>query len=72
MTIDVEMPKIDGYDKWDLEQAVRTLEEAEEIKADKKKMKALGPFIKRKKQAINNLDDLREMATSKVNEDNED
>lgn len=35
------------FDKWDIEQAARTLREAEEIKADKKKMKYVSKCLKK-------------------------
>ena len=57
------------YDKWELEDAVRTLERAEEIKMDKALMKALGPFIKDKKKAIMSLDQLRKIAVQKISEE---
>lgn len=58
-----------GYDKYELESCVDCLVRAEEIKADKKKMKALAPMLEKKlagfKRAIDSLDDLREYARNK-------
>ena len=50
--------KIDGYEKYELESAVRTLKEAEVIKADAKMMKALQPFLKKEIEAIKSIADL--------------
>lgn len=44
-----------GYDKYELESAVRDLERAEEIKADPKLMDALQPFLKKKMKSIQGL-----------------
>lgn len=50
------------YDKWELEDAVRTLQRAEEIKADKKLMEALAPHLEK---GINSLAGLRKLAVKK-------
>jgi len=51
------------YDKWEIESAARTLVEAEEIKADKEKMKYVAMCMKKKhmaeKKAIESIDDIR-------------
>lgn len=55
--------KIDGYEKYELENCVDTIFRAEEIKADKKKMKALAPFLEKKlkgyKRTIESLSDIK-------------
>lgn len=57
------------YDKYELEDAVRTLERAAEIRADAKLMKALGPFLDKKIKAIKSLDELRGVARGKILEE---
>lgn len=51
------------YDKWEIESAARCLVEAEEIKADKEKMKYVAMCMKKKhaaeKKAIESIDDIR-------------
>lgn len=56
------------YSEYDIKDAVRTLLEAEEIKADKEKMKYVEMCIKKKKKAINSISDLRERA-QELNDD---
>lgn len=52
------------YDKWEIESAARTLVEAEEIKADKEKMKYVAQCMAKKhtaeKKAIASISDLKE------------
>lgn len=38
--------KIGGLSKWDVEQALRSLRDADKVKADPKKMKAVGILVK--------------------------
>jgi hypothetical protein len=47
--------KVKGYDEYELKDAVRTLRRAEEIKADKKLMAALKPFIAKEAKAMNKV-----------------
>jgi hypothetical protein len=42
------------YEKWEIEDAIRTLVRAEEIKADKEMMALIEPKLKEKAQAMNN------------------
>lgn len=58
-----------GYDEYELEDAVRTLCRAEEIKADKKLMKALTPHLGKKVKAINSVAELRNVAKTKILEE---
>lgn len=62
------------YDKWEIESAARTLVEAEEIRADKEKMKYVAMCMKKKhvaeKKAIESIADLR--ALSKSDDDSDD
>jgi len=51
--------KYGKYDDYEVEGWARTLMEAEEIKADKEKMKYVQMCIEKKKKAINSIDDLR-------------
>ncbi len=55
-----------GYDKYELDNAVETLQRAEEIKADKKLMKALGPHLAKKVKAITSVAQLREVGRKKT------
>jgi hypothetical protein len=48
-----------GYDKWELEDAARTLVRAEEIKGDKKLMDALGPYLDKQVGAYKSIAQLR-------------
>lgn len=54
-----------GYDKWELEDACRTLQRAEEIKADKKLMLALAPHLEK---GITSLKGLRKLAAKRQSE----
>lgn len=53
------------YDKWELDDAVRTLQRAEEIKADKKLMEALAPMLEK---GITSLKGLRKLAAKRTSE----
>lgn len=55
------------FEKYELEDAVRTLTQAAEIKHNAPLMKAIGPMLDKKKKAINSLDDLRAVAKDKMN-----
>lgn len=58
--------KYGKFDEWEINCAVRTIIEAEEIKADAEKMKYVAPLLKEKvqgmKRAISSIDDLRALA----------
>lgn len=45
-------------EKWEIEDAIRILVKAEEIKADKKMMALIEPKLKEKAQAMNNAADV--------------
>lgn len=47
-----------AIDSWRIDSAITTLQEAEEIKRNKKLMKALKPKLAKKKKAIESLSDL--------------
>lgn len=62
-----EKSKYGKYDEYEIKECARTLVKAEEIKADKDKMKYVAMCLKEKKKAldrvpINNLDDLKKRA----------
>lgn len=63
------------FDKWEIESAARTLVEAEEIKADKEKMKyvkmCMGKKHMAEKKVIESLDDLRALAKGEQDEEME-
>ena len=54
-----------GYEKYELEDAARTLQRAEEIKADKKMMEALAPYLEKN---ITSLKGLRKLAVKRMSE----
>lgn len=62
---DSKEEKKEGYDKWELEDACRTLQRAEEIKADKKMMLALAPHLEK---GITSLKGLRKLAAKRTSE----
>jgi hypothetical protein len=55
---EIKEKKNGKMDKWELEQCADTIIKAEEIKADKKKMAQLMPFLQGKLSAIKSLQDL--------------
>ncbi|HZX13716.1 MAG TPA: hypothetical protein VFF49_04875 [Thermodesulfobacteriota bacterium] len=61
---DTEKKEYGKYDRWDIESATRTLVEAEEIKADKEKMKYVAMCMKKKylaeKKVIESIEDLKQ------------
>jgi len=59
------------YEEYEIKDAVRTLMEAEEIKADKEKMKYVRMCIAKKKKAINSIDDLRSKIDELMEKDND-
>lgn len=78
--VDSEKSKKYGkFDEWEINSAVRTIMEAEEIKADAEKMKYVGPLLKDKckqmKKAISSIDDIRaaraDMMGEELDEDSE-
>lgn len=44
--------KIDGFDKWDVEQWARTLKDAEELRSDEKKLTAATKQLKKEQEEI--------------------
>jgi len=65
---DKEETKERGYDKWELEDAARTLVRAEEIKSDKKLMDALGPYLDKQVGAYKSIAQLRAKSKRLANE----
>lgn len=63
--VDAKEEKEKAYDKWELEDACRTLQRAEEIKADKKLMEALAPHLEK---GIKSLAGLRKLAVKRTSE----
>lgn len=63
------------FDKWEIESAARTLVEAEEIKADKEKMKYVKMYMGKKRMAekkvIESIEDLRKVAKGEPDEEME-
>lgn len=64
--VNPEEKKEGEYDKYELENACRTLQEAEEIRADEKLMAALKPMLEKKAKAINSIAQLRDVANKKA------
>jgi subtilisin-like proprotein convertase family protein len=63
------------YDKWEVESWVRSICEAEEVKADPEKMKYVAPLLKQKmksleavKKSISSIEDIRKIAKGKSEE----
>lgn len=63
------------YDKWEIESAARTLVEAEEIKADKEKMKYVKMCMEKQygasKRAIESIADLRALSKGEMEDEEE-
>lgn len=55
-------------DKWEIDCWVRTLTEAEEIKADAEKMKHVLPRLKKQVKVIESLEELRKKASEMAGE----
>lgn len=75
MTVAAVEPKKDSIDKYEVEDAVRTLLRAEEIKADKKLMALVGPEISKKHKAISKISSmaqLRDKANGAVDDQSDD
>lgn len=60
MEVEKEPKKKNGFDKYEIESMTRTLIEAEEIKADPKKMAAVKGELDKKSKAISSIQDLRD------------
>lgn len=69
--IPVKEEKKGKFDKWEVEDALRTLQRAEEIRKDEKLMKEVVKFGKEKIKEIRSISDLKTAYTSKVQEENE-
>ncbi len=54
-----EGKKKNGYDEWEIDDAVRTLVRAEEIKQDPKLMKACSSALTKKLKAVKSIADLK-------------
>lgn len=70
-----EKKKYGNYDDWEIENAADTLVKAEEIKADKKKMKyvtmCLDKKFKETKKTITSIEGLRDKYKEMQDEDND-
>lgn len=53
------------FDRWEIESAVRTLIEAEQIKLDKDKMKYVLPLLEKQKQALDKASSAAEVLYGK-------
>ena len=66
-----ELKEPGKYDKWAVEQAVRTLKEAEQIKQDAKMMALVKKQAKKELKAISSVADLR-AASEAMNSESDD
>lgn len=57
--------KKEGYSQYELEECVRVLEKAKDIRADAEKMEAVKEFIEKKVKKISSLADLKDIAREK-------
>lgn len=60
-----EKKEFGKYDRWEIENAARTLIEAEQIKLDKEKMKYVLPLLEKQKQALDKVADVAEIIYGK-------
>ena len=67
-----KVEKKKGYDEWELDDAVRTLIRAEEIKDDEPLMKAIKPHLDKKVKAVKSIADLKRIASEKDKENKDD
>lgn len=67
----VKEPEKKEFDRWEIDDAVRTLVRAEEIKADPKLMAACSKALAKQKKAIDSVDQLRKKAAELDEEEDE-
>lgn len=60
-----EKKKFGKFDRWEIESAVRTIIEAEQIKLDKEKMKYVLPMLEEQKKALDNVSSAAEVLYGK-------
>ncbi len=61
MTDKKEKKEYGKFDRWEIEGAVRTLIEAEQIKLDAEKMKYVLPILEKQKKALDKVADVAEI-----------
>lgn len=54
-SVEKEKKEFGKFDRWEIENAVRTIIEAERIKLDKEKMKYVLPLLEKEKEAVANV-----------------
>lgn len=64
-----EKKEFGKFDRWEIESAVRTLIEAEQIKLDKEKMKYVLPLLEEQKQALDKASSAAEILYGKSQTD---
>lgn len=73
--VDPKKAEKKGPDEWEIQSWARTIIEAEEIKADPKKMKLVAPHLKAKVKglqgAIKSIADLKTVAAAKAAEESD-
>jgi hypothetical protein len=67
--VEGDAEEAEEFDKYELERAVCTLQEAAEIKANPKLMKAIGPLLDKKIASVKSLKGLRKLAGEKQKEE---
>lgn len=66
-----EKKEFGKYDRWEIESAVRTLIEAEQIKLDKDKMKYVLPMLEKQKKALDKASSAAEVLYGTSNKEGE-
>lgn len=70
-TVPAQPEKMGKFEKYECEDALRTLTRAEEIKADPELMKEVQKLAKKQKKTISSIADLRARADEMAMEDDE-
>lgn len=65
-----EKKEFGKYDRWEIEEAVRTIIEAEQLKLDTEKMKYVLPELEKRKKALDNFSSAAEVLYGKRQSEN--
>ena len=63
--VEKEKKEFGKFDRWEIESAVRTIIEAEQIKLDKEKMKYVLPMLEEQKKALDKVSSAAEVLYGK-------
>lgn len=63
--VEKEKKEFGKFDRWEIESAVRTIIEAEQIKLDKEKMKYVLPMLEKQKKALDKASSAAEVLYGK-------